>query len=87
MIEALAIGLPGADASGMTPRSGALVLCIRADLFRTAEEQVAAAEALRARLHDSGEVLAPGELERRGRTSAGHVEVGEDVLALLEATS
>ena len=87
LIEALAVGLVGADASGMTPVSGALVLCIRADLFRPPEEQIASAEALRTRLHDSGqsmEVLAPGELERRALATSDSIEVDEEVLALLE---
>ena len=87
LIEALAIGLVGADAPGMRPVSGALVLCIRADLFRPAEEQTASAEALRARLHESGqsiEVLAPGELERRAFKTSDSIKVGEEVLALLE---
>jgi hydroxycarboxylate dehydrogenase B len=87
MIEAFTIGLVGADAPGLSPVSGALVLCIGADLFRSAAEQASSAEALRARLHESGqeiEVLAPGELERRARTGSGAVEVDEDVLALLD---
>jgi LDH2 family malate/lactate/ureidoglycolate dehydrogenase len=72
----------------MHPASGALVICIRADLFRSEAEQTASVEALRARLHASGreiEVLAPGELERRARSPSGRVEVDADVLALLEA--
>jgi LDH2 family malate/lactate/ureidoglycolate dehydrogenase len=87
LIDALAIGLVGADASGMQPASGALVICIKADLFRPAGDQAASVEALRARLHDSGqtlEVLAPGELELRARAAAGPIEVGEEVLALLD---
>jgi LDH2 family malate/lactate/ureidoglycolate dehydrogenase len=88
MIEALAIGVVGADGPGMEPASGALVICIRADLFRSSDEQTASVEALRARLHASGqelEVLAPGELEQRARAAPDRVEVDEDVLALLEA--
>jgi LDH2 family malate/lactate/ureidoglycolate dehydrogenase len=87
MIEALTIGLVGADAPGLSPVSGALVICIRADQFRPAAEQASSVEALRARLHESGqeiEVLAPGEPELRARAESGAIEVGEDVLALLD---
>jgi LDH2 family malate/lactate/ureidoglycolate dehydrogenase len=89
LIDALAIGLVGADGDGMAPASGALVICVKADLFRPAGEQAASAEALRTRLHDSGrrlEVLAPGELEQRARAASGSIEVGDDVLALLEGS-
>ena len=36
MIEALSIGVVGADGDGMRPRSGALVICIAGDAFRPA---------------------------------------------------
>ena len=86
MIEALSIGMVGADGDGLRPRSGALVICIAGDAFRPADEARASVEGLRARLHDSGSertvVLAPGELEASRRGGDG-IDIDDDVMAIL----
>ena len=70
MVEALSVGLTGADADGKRPAEGALVICIDAGGFRPEGDLKAWTEALRTRLHSSGrerDVIAPGEPEARAR--------------------
>lgn len=72
MIEVLSVLVTGADATGLRPAEGALVICLDAGGFRPAADVREAVEALRERLHDSGlerQVLAPGEPEAASRAS------------------
>jgi LDH2 family malate/lactate/ureidoglycolate dehydrogenase len=85
LVEALAVSWTGADAPGSEPAEGALVLCVDAAGMRGEEELIASVEALRARLHRSGPVLAPGEPEARSRAAAEGIAVDERLLATLRA--
>ncbi len=72
LIEVLAVMVTGADADGLAPAEGALVICLAAGGFRPEGDVRLAVEALRNRLHASGggdhHVLAPGEPESVGRS-------------------
>ncbi len=85
VIEAMSIGLTGADVAGAMPRSGAIVICFPAGAFRPEAEARAAVERRRERLHASSRdrgVLVAGEPESRSR-QAETIWVDDDVLALL----
>jgi LDH2 family malate/lactate/ureidoglycolate dehydrogenase len=85
LIEALCVGLAGADEVGFNPVSGALVICIESDAFRNEEDCLHSVDALRARVRASGNqgirVEAPGDRSRARRTSG--ITVDDDVLAVL----
>jgi hydroxycarboxylate dehydrogenase B len=87
LIEAFCLGLTGADDVGLSPVSGAIVICIDADAFRGAHDCLRSVDALEARVRASGTVdapvLAPGDRSRAQRTSSV-VSVDDDVLPLLE---
>ncbi len=84
MVEALAVSLTGADAAGIEPREGALVLCIDAGAFRPAAQVSGSVEVLRARIRGSGtrsEVMAPGDREWSMRAgAAGRIAVDPTLL-------
>jgi LDH2 family malate/lactate/ureidoglycolate dehydrogenase len=85
LIEALAVSLTGADAPGRSPVDGALVICLKENVFRTESDLRTSAEALRSRIRGSGreaEVLAPGDPEARARR-AGHIAVDDETLEAL----
>jgi LDH2 family malate/lactate/ureidoglycolate dehydrogenase len=87
IVDALAICLTGADAAGLSPPDGALVVCLRAEEFRPLQDVEASVEVLRNRLRASGcavEVLAPGDPEARSRADTAAIVVDDDVLAVLQ---
>ena len=88
MVEALSVGLTGADAPGLDPSEGALVICLGAGAFRPVEQLESSLDSLRRRLRESSRgdatVLAPGDPEARGRAAAnGVVSVERSVAATL----
>jgi LDH2 family malate/lactate/ureidoglycolate dehydrogenase len=86
MIEALCIALTGADGAGLSPVSGALVICIDAGTFTDEAACEQSLDALRERVRTSGHdvpVDAPGDRSRRHREH-GVVTIDDDVLALLQ---
>lgn len=90
LIEALSIGLTGADEHGRTPVSGALVICIDCGAFRAHGESKRSVEALQERVRASGDfhsvVQAPGDRSKRRRAN-NIVTFDDDVLALLHGSS
>lgn len=85
MIEALAIGLTGADAPELHPVDGALVVCLRADSFRPEADLRSSVERLRERLRASGRdepVLCPGDPEAAARRTAA-VSIDDELLSAL----
>jgi LDH2 family malate/lactate/ureidoglycolate dehydrogenase len=86
MIEALCIGLTGADEPGLTPVSGALVICIAPSVFREREDCLLSNDALQQRVRDSGgsngSVGAPGDRSRQYRASTT-VTIDDDVREVL----
>jgi LDH2 family malate/lactate/ureidoglycolate dehydrogenase len=81
MVEALSVGLTGADRPGHEPPEGALVICLGGGAFQPAERVEQSLDGLRTRLRESsiGEatVLAPGDPEARSRASANGVVTTE----------
>jgi LDH2 family malate/lactate/ureidoglycolate dehydrogenase len=77
LIEALSVGLTGADGPGLEPPEGALVICLDAGAFRPAGQVAGSLEGLRQRVRASSRgtvsVLAPGDTELRSRAAAGGV--------------
>ena len=87
MVEVLSIALTGADADGLIPASGALVICLREDVFRPALDVRSSLERLRARINASGheiDVLVPGDFEEITRGASHSIDVEDDVLRILE---
>jgi hydroxycarboxylate dehydrogenase B len=85
MIEALAVCFTGADGVGLRPKSGAMIICLRADAFRPAAELEESIDSLRSRIRDSGintTVYLPGEPEATTR-AGGVLQIDDDVLELL----
>jgi LDH2 family malate/lactate/ureidoglycolate dehydrogenase len=86
MIEALCIALTGADDTGLSPVSGALVICIDSDAFTDRATCERSLDALRERVRSSGHdvpVYAPGDRARLSR-ERGVITVDNDVLAVLQ---
>lgn len=88
IIEAIAVGVTGADRDGLDPISGALVIALRPEVFRPVDDLNASLELLRARIRDSqdrGEpTYAPGDWESARRTHVPIV-IDDDVLAVVES--
>lgn len=86
MIEALCIGLTGADEPGLTPVSGALIICIAPSVFRAREDCLLSNDALRQRVRDSGgpngSVGAPGDRSRQSRISTT-ITIDDDIHEVL----
>jgi LDH2 family malate/lactate/ureidoglycolate dehydrogenase len=87
LIEAFCLGLTGADNVGLSPVSGAVVICIDSGAFRDTNDCLRSVESLQARVRASGSsdvhVLAPGDRSRAERKS-GVVRVDDDVFVLLQ---
>ena len=72
MVEALSLGLTGAGAGD--PAEGALVICLDAGGFRPESDVRASTEALRTRLHASGQRTRRPRPRRAGGTRARHLD-------------
>jgi len=90
VIEALSISLTGADEDDLSPLSGALVVCLSADLFRSLESFLGSVERLRVRLRGAGRaaaVVLPGEPEATSRRASSRIVIDPEVLAALGVAS
>jgi uncharacterized oxidoreductase len=86
MIEAFCVALTGADETGLTPVSGALVICFESDAFTDRETCESSLESLRARIRSSGHAVpvhAPGDRARLNRAREV-ITVDNDVLSVLQ---
>jgi LDH2 family malate/lactate/ureidoglycolate dehydrogenase len=87
LIEALCVGLTGADEVDLRPVSGALVICMTSDLFRSEADCMRSNRALQERVRASGNdgvrVEAPGDRSRIQRASQV-VMVDDDIVVVLD---